>query len=52
MVLPVQNTISSPRYFAFCVVNVNSTVVFKQFEDLEHFERKTGYAMTPGLFLF
>ena len=31
----------------FCVVNVNSVVVFKHFEDLKKF----GYLLPPGLFL-
>ena len=43
--------------FAFCVVNVNSTVVFKHFlrsqrsHYFEHFERKIGYVLPPGLLL-
>ena len=37
--------------FAFYVVNVNSSVVFKQFEDLKDLKGKIGYVLPPGLFL-
>ena len=36
---------------AFYVVNVNSSVVFKQFEDLKDLKGKIGYVLPPGLFL-
>ena len=36
MVFPVESrTSSASTAFAFCAVNVNSTVVFKQLEDLK-----------------
>ena len=37
--------------FAFYVVNVNSSVVFKQLEDLKDLKGKIGYVLSPGLFL-
>ena len=51
-----EQAVQGLQAFAFCVVNVNSTVVFKHFEDLkdhyfEHFERNIGHALLPGLFL-
>ena len=43
--------------FALRVVNVNSSVVFKHFEDqrshyFEHFERKIGCLAAQALFIF
>ena len=47
--LKTEQAVQGLQVFAFCAVNVNSTVVFKHYFD--HFERKTGYLLSPGLFL-
>ena len=54
--LKTEQVVQGLQAFAFCVVKVNSNVVFKHFENLkdiifEYFERKIGYVLPPGLFL-
>ena len=34
--MKIEEAVQGLQAFAFCVVNVNSTVVFKHFEDLKH----------------
>ena len=51
--LKTEQAVQGIDAFVFCVVNVNSAVVLKHFDShyFEHFERKTGYVLPPGLFL-
>ena len=51
-----EQAVQGLQAFIFCVVNINSTVVFEHFEDpknhyFEHFEREIGYLLHPGLLL-
>ena len=51
-----EQAVQGLQAFIFCVVKINSTVVFEHFEDLknhyfEHFEREIGYLLHSGLLL-
>ena len=51
-----EQTVQGLQTFAFCVVNINSTVVFKHFEDLKNLitlnilKEKLVIPLPPGLF--
>ena len=52
-----EQAVQGLQAFALRVVNVNSSVVFKHFEDqrshyFEHFERKIGFLAAQALFIF